>query len=68
MPDYSAPAAATTTYPNGLLEQVKQGNADAWRALYDQYAQTMFSLVYRIVGERTDADEVVRGSIQVSNE
>jgi RNA polymerase sigma-70 factor, ECF subfamily len=42
------------------IEQVKAGNAEAFRVLVDRHSRTVFRIAYRIVGNEADAEDVVQ--------
>ncbi len=42
------------------IEQVKAGNADAFRVLVDRHSRSVFRIAYRIVGNEADAEDVVQ--------
>lgn len=43
-----------------LVEQIKQGGNDALQELLSRYGDRVYSLVYRIVGTRDDAEDTVQ--------
>jgi RNA polymerase sigma-70 factor (ECF subfamily) len=42
------------------LSKVRGGDRDAFRALVDQHARTVFRLAYRMTGNETDAEDMVQ--------
>jgi RNA polymerase sigma-70 factor (ECF subfamily) len=47
-----------------LLAEVRQRNTEALRALYRRYGVRVFSLLYRIVEDRADAEELLQDTFQ----
>ena len=47
-------------YYNELVERCKQGDVRSYSDLYRQYAQAMFSTCYRLVNNRTEAEDVLQ--------
>jgi RNA polymerase sigma-70 factor (ECF subfamily) len=43
-----------------LMRLVQRGDARAFEAVYDRHGQAAFSLAYRIVGDRTAAEDIVQ--------
>ncbi len=43
-----------------VVELCKQGNTKAYRQLYEHYSKRMFNTIYRIVNNRTDAEDVLQ--------
>lgn len=63
-PDLSITASSTshtTAVPTDrtLVEAVARGREDALASLYDRYAQTLYAVAIRTLGERADAEETV---------
>lgn len=46
-----------------LLTLVERQDADAFEALYDRHAQVAYSLAFRLVGSRTEAEDLVQESM-----
>ena len=44
-----------------LLQMMSQKQPDAFDVFYDRHIQTIYNLVFRIIRERTVADEIVEG-------
>src|SRR6266540_1687209 len=42
------------------IEQVKAGDAEAFRVLVDRHSRSVFRIAYRIVGNEADAEDVVQ--------
>jgi RNA polymerase sigma-70 factor (ECF subfamily) len=42
------------------IQQVKAGNADAFRVLVDRHSRSVYRIAYRIVGNPADAEDVVQ--------
>jgi len=45
-----------------LIDQVKAGRVSAFRTLVDRYSNYVFTIAYRILGNREDAEEVTQDS------
>lgn len=49
-----------TIVRDDLVERCKRGHAPSYQLLYQQYAKAMFNTSLRIVGNRTDAEDVLQ--------
>ncbi len=45
-----------------IIEQVKQGDHNQFRLLVDQYKQLVFSAIYRLVSDASDAEDLAQES------
>ena len=45
---------------NQIIEQVKQGNADAFRIIVDRYRDNVYGLVLRMLSNREEAEELAQ--------
>jgi RNA polymerase sigma-70 factor, ECF subfamily len=52
------PRALTRLADEELMPLAQQGDADAFEILYDRHASSVFSLAFRIVGDRAAAEEI----------
>src|SRR5512142_2541102 len=43
-----------------VIAQVRAGDRDAFRVLVDRHSRSIFRLAYRMVGNESDADDVVQ--------
>lgn len=56
----ASPAAPLPPVTDGqLVSRAAEGDESAVAALYDRYGGVLYAVVYRIVGQRADAEEVV---------
>lgn len=56
------PLPTATESDPSLLERVARGDEAALERLYDKYSAALYSVAYRISGERSDAEEIVLDS------
>lgn len=49
-------------YYNDLVERCKQGDNRSYTDLYGRYCQAMFSTCYRLLNDRTEAEDVLQES------
>ena len=54
-----ASRASSSARDTELVARVARGDEQAIAELYDRYGTTMYTVAYRIVGQRADAEEVV---------
>jgi RNA polymerase sigma-70 factor (ECF subfamily) len=47
---------------SGLIDQIKAGQTSAYRTLVDRYRDYVYTIAYRILGNREDAEEVAQDS------
>ncbi len=52
----------TTIDDNQLVSQIKAGKVEAFKKLVDRYQDYVFTVCYRILGNREDAEEVAQDS------
>jgi RNA polymerase sigma-70 factor (ECF subfamily) len=45
---------------NPLIRQAREGDGDAFRALFDAHSGKVFGLAYRYLGNRSDAEDVLQ--------
>lgn len=45
---------------NPLIRQVREGDDDAFRALFDAHSGKVFGIAYRYLGNRSDAEDVLQ--------
>ena len=55
----NAPTPVANTADRHLLERVAGGDEQALGRLYDRYGKILYTVVYRIVGQKADAEEVL---------
>jgi len=53
------PRSNATETDRSLLERVARAEESALEELYDRFAPVLYALAYRMVGERSDAEEIV---------
>lgn len=60
--DFSSPNLATLRQlsDEAVLSQLREGRVQALDVLYDRYAQLVYSLAYRIVGNSEEAEDVTQ--------
>lgn len=56
------PDRTTTEEDRRLLAGLRRDDRDAMAALYEAYGRLAFSLAYRVIGEATEAEDVVQES------
>jgi RNA polymerase sigma-70 factor, ECF subfamily len=54
------PRSTSTLADEDLMRLVQRGDARAFEAVYDRHGSAAFSLAYRIVGNRTAAEDIVQ--------
>src|SRR6218665_2834949 len=55
-------SAVKTDRVSSLITAAQNGDNSAFRALYDLYVQAMYSISYRIVNNRDEAEDVLQES------
>ncbi|HEY7293001.1 MAG TPA: sigma-70 family RNA polymerase sigma factor [Vicinamibacterales bacterium] len=58
--DASAEASGLARADQSIVARIATGDAGALGDLYDRHARAVYSLAFRIVGDRPDAEEVVQ--------
>ena len=59
-PQGAAPGAGPAGVLAGLIRQVARGDADAFDAVYDQVAATVFGIVRRVIRDPAQSEEVTQ--------
>ncbi len=59
-PGGSQPSGGDSRLPVELLERVRAREPEALAAFFERYFDTIFSLVYRLLGDRTDAEDLTQ--------
>lgn len=54
--------AKVNSMPDLLIVRAKAGDTDAWKTLYDQNKQSVYSLCVRMCGNRHDAEDILQES------
>lgn len=62
MSESSPPPQRVSEADRALLDRVAAGDEAALGTLYDRYAPTLYTVAFRVSGERADAEEIVLDS------